>query len=111
MNLPTKCDGKTVRFDQISRPLPIVRRQGVPHCLGDQPLLLVPETGAAVKGRRRPGARTARQTVAYHLGEQMMIAIPLPFVIQRHEKQIGALQLIEYELAVCIDDRRPTTDE
>src|SRR2546422_678693 len=40
-----------------------------------------------------------------------MVAIPVPFIVQRNEKQIGPLDLVEDELAVCIDDRWPTTDD
>ena len=65
-------------------------------------LLLVPDAGAPVERRHLAGGRAAVSSGAQHLREEVMIAIPVAFIVQRHQKQIGALELVEDELAVAL---------
>ena len=44
----------------------------------------------------------AGQAVAQQLGKEMMIAIPLPFFIQRHQEKVRALYIIEQLLTIAI---------
>src|SRR5437588_8598828 len=51
------------------------------HCLGEALVLLVPPTGATMQGRDQRGGRLL-QALAQDLDKQVMVAIPLPFVIE-----------------------------
>src|SRR5579872_3765191 len=63
-----------------------------------------------------PGARTpmefgyqvwlaALQAITQSFSEKLVIAIPESLLIQRHEKEIGLLQLLQHRLAVCLAAR------
>ena len=40
-----------------------------------------------------------QQPLAQQIGEQVVVAIPAPLGIQRHHEQVGALELVEQNLA------------
>src|SRR5260370_15417396 len=48
------------------------------------------------------------QTSAQGLTKQIMIAVPLPLLIQRHDKEVGSLHLLQHLLARL--ERRPGGD-
>ena len=98
---PADDDAQAVLLNQIGDPFVIRRCQRVLHRFGNQSLPLVPHAGAAVQAGHRFGRHAARQPLPQHLGKQMMVAIPLALIVQRHDKQVGALQLIQDELAVA----------
>src|SRR5215216_4559576 len=87
-------------LDQACRSLPILSSQRMRYCLDHQPLLLVPCAGALMQSRDLSGGRTAVQSGLQYLCEQVMIAIPLPCVIQWHQEQVRPFQLLEDDLAV-----------
>ena len=68
------------------------------YCLGEALVLLVPPAGATMQGRDQRGGRLL-QALAQDLDKQVMVAIPLPFVIEGGQEQIGMLQEIELCLA------------
>src|SRR2546421_1189657 len=68
------------------------------HCLCEALVLLVPPAGATVQGGDQRGGRLL-QALTQDLDKQVMVAIPLPFVIEGGQKQIGTLQEIELCLA------------
>src|SRR5690242_5365753 len=75
--------------------------QRMGHCLSVEPVLLVPVTGPAVQLRdQRRGCLL--QPLAQHLGNQAMVAIPLPFVIEGNQEEIGPLQSVELCLTVVL---------
>src|SRR2546423_12024983 len=69
------------------------------YCLGEALVLLVPPAGATMQGRDQRGGRLL-QALAQGLGKQVMVAIPLPFVIEGDQEQVGTLQEVELCLAV-----------
>src|SRR5215213_3879637 len=92
-------------FDQARCRVPIVRKQRVLHRFVDETVLLEPGTGTAVEVGHKLGRHTAYEALAQNLRKQMMIAIPAPLVVQRHEKQIGVLKLGQDELAIRLGVR------
>jgi hypothetical protein len=84
--LPSDDDAQAVLLKHIGHPRAIRRRQPVLHCFGHQPLPRIPHAGAAVQRCHRFGRHAARQPVPQHLGKQMMVAIPLAIIVQRHDK-------------------------
>ena len=54
---------------------------------------------------RRLGAGLPRQAGAQGVGEQVMVAVPHPLVVQRHQEQVGPLQLLQDPLAVAAGGR------
>src|SRR5260370_11754169 len=81
-------------FDQISSPLPLMGTEGMQDSLGDLVVLGIPEAGMIVQDRHQI-SMAALQMVAQGLSKQGMIAIPLAIEIQRHDKEIGLLELFE----------------
>jgi hypothetical protein len=61
------------------------------HRLGDQPVAFVPLAGPAVQLGQQLGFRQA-QAMLQQVRKKPMIAIPVSFVIQRDDEQIGSLQ-------------------
>jgi hypothetical protein len=100
--LPADNDAQAVLLNQIGHPRVIRRRQGVLHRFGNQSLSLKPYAGAAVQASHRFRWHPARQPVPQHIGKQVMIAIPVAVIVQRHDKQVGALKLLQNELAICL---------
>jgi hypothetical protein len=90
-------------FDQARRRVPIVRQQRMLHGFVNETVLFEPGACTAVEGSNDLGGHTADEALAQNLCKQMMIAIPAPLVVQRHEKQIGVLKLSQDELAIRID--------
>ena len=57
-----------------------------------------------MEGGDRLGAGLAGQPGAQRVGEQLVIAVPAPLVVQRHQEQVGPLQRLEGLLAVAPGD-------
>ena len=69
----------------------VSRRRRVPNRLGNRTFADVPVAGAPVQRLHRP--RSDRlQLVLVQIAEQMVIAVPDPAIVQRHEEQVRALQ-------------------
>ena len=97
----TEREAQADLFDQARRRVPIVRQQRVLHGFVNETVLFEPGAGTAVEVGHRCGGHAAYEALAQNLRKQVMIAIPLAIVVQRHEKQIGVLKLVEDELAVA----------
>ena len=74
---------------------------------------LIGAAGFTVPGYFAPIIRAyiRRANAPEHIGKQVMVAIPPALIVEWHDKQIVALQVIENELAVASgrrmkDDRR-----
>ena len=63
----------------------------MPDCLLGEVVALVPHAGALVQDRNqvRPLGEQVRPE---YVGEQVVVAVPLPTIIQGHDEQVGALQ-------------------
>ena len=61
--------------------------------LVEQLVLLVPATSPAVELRNQERLLLL-QTTAQHLSKQMMVAIPLPFLVECDEEQVAPLYML-----------------
>ena len=93
--MPARGDG-----DDPARPVEIAGPERVVDRLVVIPPLLVPGRSTRVQpgdfcgmGCPQPGAQD--------LGEQRVIAVPAPLVVERDDQEVGALQLLESRLAVA----------
>ena len=87
--------------DDPARALEIARSEGVVDRLVVIALLLVPGRRSRVQlgdlvGMERP------QPGAEDLGEERVVAIPAPLVVERDDQEVRALQLLEPRLAVAL---------
>ena len=73
--------------------------QGVPDRLLGQIVALVPLAGALVQQRHLVGL-LAEHPRPQHVGEQVVVAVPLAPVVQGDEEQVGALEGREHLAAV-----------
>jgi len=55
-----------------------------------------------MKGRRHLHPDLTRQPGAQGVGEQVVVAVPALLVVQRHQEQVGSLQLLQDRLAVAV---------
>ena len=84
---------------QVRRHIQMPGPQRLLHRLVDQALGVKPATGAQVQaGRRQGGAFLAAG--AQQVGEQMVIAVPVPLLIQRHQEHLMSLQIAQDFCAV-----------
>ena len=69
------------------------------HRFDGEPVLLVPGAGTPMQLWHEPGLRLP-QAAAQHIGKQVMVAIPVLFVIERDQKKIGTLQLFQMDVSM-----------
>src|SRR5712691_234862 len=76
-------------------------RHGQRVCNGLAPLALglIP-AGCPDMQERHQFWLSSMQTSAQRLTKQIMIPVPLPLLIQRHDKEIGSLRLLQHLLAL-----------
>src|SRR5512141_194599 len=67
--------------------------------LGNEAVRLIPLRGAQLE-RRWPGWVEDREARTQEVGEQVVVAVPAPFVIERHEEDIRLLKALEHPLTV-----------
>jgi hypothetical protein len=72
-----------------------------------QPVVLRPGGGVTVQLRHALGLLSDKAG-AEQVGEQLVVAPPAPHLIQRHQKQVGPLHLLEQLLAVAAATDRVT---
>ena len=72
-------------------PVEVPRGQRVPDRLLGQIVALVPLAGALVQ-QRHLVRLLAEQARPQHVGEQVVVAVPLPPVVQGDEEEVGALE-------------------
>src|SRR5579859_855897 len=70
-------------------------------------MLRVPCTGFLMEERDSIRMRTL-QTLAQHLREQVVIAVPLPLIVQGEQKEIGLFQPLEHHLPLRLACHRLT---
>ena len=90
-----------VLFDHRRCPLEILGSHGMDHGLFQGALALVPPAGAAVQLADLFGRSALSQRALQQVGEQVVIAIPPPFVVEGHHEQVGSLQMGQDGLAVA----------
>ena len=77
----------------------VPRSQRVSDCLLSHVVRLIPVAGALVQQRdlfRLLGEQARPQ----HIGEQVVVAVPLPLVVQGDEEEVGPLQARQHAAAV-----------
>ena len=89
--LPVTSDLRHRQLDEVGRPVEVPRSQCMPDRLLGQVVRLVPAAGPLVQLRSQVGL-LGEQARPQHLGEQMVVAIPLPLVVQGDEEEVRPLQ-------------------
>src|SRR5215471_3325306 len=92
MELARKVGEPGVLLDQADSLLDIGNGQRMGYCLVEELVLLEPAAGPAVQFRNH-GRLCLPQTIAQSLGKQLMVAIPLPFIVERDQEQVAALEM------------------
>src|SRR5215470_18578325 len=88
-----------VLLNQTDSLLDIGDGQCMGYCLVEQLVLLVPVRGPAVQLRNQ-GRVCLPQTGAQYLSKQLMVAIPLPFIVQGEQEQVAPLDVRQPRLAI-----------
>ena len=88
-------------LNQVGGTLDISSSKRVLYRFGEPSLLLIPAAGSQVEvGHQR--LISLLQARAQGLGKQVVIAIPVPLVIQRDDKKVGLLQRGKPRLALLL---------
>jgi hypothetical protein len=85
-------------LDEASRPFEVLGCQGVPHCVFREAVPLVPLAGRGMHRRHVVGV-LLQDARAEHFGEEVVVAVPLPLVIEWDDEQVVALQGREHRAA------------
>jgi hypothetical protein len=86
-------------LDEASRPFEVLGCQGVPHCVFREAVPLVPLAGRGMHRRHVVGV-LLQDARAEHFGEEVVVAVPLPPVVQRHQEEVGPVERHEGHGAV-----------
>lgn len=89
--LPGAPDRRHRQLHEVRRAVELVGGQGVRDGVLGQIVVLVPPAGALVQQRNLLGL-LAEHARAQHVGEQVVVAVPLPPIVQRDEEEVGALK-------------------
>ena len=82
-------------LDEGRGPVEVPGRQGVSDGRVDQVVLLAPGAGAPVQQRHEVGL-LGQQARPQHVGEQLVVAVPLATVVERHEEEVGAVEVVQH---------------
>jgi hypothetical protein len=94
-----------VPLDQPRGPRGVPGGQRVSDGVVDRAVLLVPG-GRGVVQHRQPLGPLLPETGAEQVGEQVVVAPPAAYLVERHQEQVGALDLFQQLLAVAaVGDR------
>src|SRR5215470_9691226 len=99
MELAGKVGEPGVLLNQADSLLDSGDGQCMGYCLVEQLALLEPAAGSAVQFRNQ-GRVCLPQTGAQYLGKQLMVAIPLPFIVQGDQEQVAPLDVRQPRLAI-----------
>ncbi len=80
----------------------VLGSEGVFHSLDKKIILFEPPAGALVKGFDLMGCRGFFEPLFQQIGEQVVVPIPAPPIVQGHGEQIGSFQSLEYFLPVLL---------
>ena len=88
-------------LDQVRRPLEVLAGQRVADGLGPLAVLLVPLARPPVQLRDAVGL-LVEQARPQHVGEQVVVAIPLAPVVERDEEQVRPIERLQHGLAAVL---------
>ena len=91
----------TAELDQVRRSLEVLGGQRVADRLGRLAVLLVPRARPPVQVRHLVGL-LVQQARLQHVGEEVVVAIPLAAVVERDQEQVAALQRLQHGLAAVL---------
>src|SRR5579872_3553111 len=89
LSTPEHCDH--TQLDQVRRSREIGGSQRVADRIGRRPMLRVPLAGAPMQRRYLIGLLRPQMRREY-FGKEVVIAIPVARVIERHDKEVASLQ-------------------
>ena len=92
--------GRHSQLDQVRRAREIRGGQRMADRIGRRTMLLIPRARAPMQRRDLIGL-LRQQMRSEHVGKEVMIAIPVALIIQRHDKEVAALQGIQQRLPSC----------
>lgn len=77
----------------------VAARDRVPHGILQQPVLGKPTGGGGMQPTY-PTAAPGRQTGTQSIGEEVVVAVPPPLVVERNDEQVPALEGLQHRLTV-----------
>ena len=87
------------QLHQVRRAVEVPGSQCVPDRVLRQVVVLVPVAGAPVQHRDQVGV-LAEHAGAEHVGEQVVVAGPLPLVVEGDNEEVGSIETLEHHAAV-----------
>ena len=87
------------RFDQRGHPLEIIGLKGMVNCVVWLTFPFEPSARAAVQTCDALRRQFPVEKVPQQVSEQVMVAIPAPLIVQRHQEQVTLLKLRQHLLA------------
>jgi hypothetical protein len=93
--LPVTSDRRHGQLHQVGGPVEVPRSQCVPDRLLCQVVALVPLAGTLVQQRNLIGL-LAPHARPQHVREEVVVAVPLPPVVQGHDEEVGAFERHEH---------------
>ena len=81
-------------LDELRGYLQVTGRQGVAHRVGGQAVFGKPGSSAAVEGGHSVWLGL-RQVAAQELGKEVVVAVPVPLLVERDDEEVGLFQLLE----------------
>jgi hypothetical protein len=91
-------NGRCARLHKVCCPFDIPSSERMPDRIICQSILREPFTCPKVQFWNEIRL-FCPEMMAQHPGKQLVVAIPLPFLVQALEKEVGALTILEYGLA------------
>ncbi len=96
--LPAAAHGRQRQLGELGGPVEVARRQRVPDRVGRLVVLREPRAGPAMQLGR--GIRIlVEEPRAQHVGEEVVIPIPLASIVERDHEQVLPIQRLERRLA------------
>ena len=102
--LPVTSDRRRGQLDQVRRTVEVAAGQGVPDRLLREVVALVPQAGALVQERNQVRS-SGEQVRPQHVGEQVVVAVPLPPIVQGHENRLARSRV----MSSWLPSSRPVT--
>ena len=97
--------GQRQRGGQAGRGLHVAGLHPVLQCLAARPVVLVPLRGPPVQHGHQPGLQPV-QLGQQHVPEQVVVAVPLPPPVQRHQQQVRPLQVRQHRSRPGLPEHR-----
>ena len=97
--------GRPGELDEVGGVLVVTAGDGVPDGVGHQPVLREPSAGRRVQ-LGDPVGVLGGQTGTQGVGEEMVVAVPPPLVVERDDEQVLAVEGLQHRLTVGTTGQR-----